>query len=118
MLTVHVQSSPPRVTLLCHGRIVMGVEAETLRCIATSRAERRVVVDMQQVYGLDAAGLGLLVELHCWARERGDRLALAHPSASTRRLLALTGLDSVLEIEGSAAGQEFAPQPERSAMTA
>jgi hypothetical protein len=67
MLTVNVHSGLSAVTLLCHGRIVLGLEAETLRCIVTARPEYRVIVDLQDVYRLDACGLGLLVELHCWA---------------------------------------------------
>ena len=117
MLTVHVESSPPTVTLLCHGRLVLGLEAETLRCIATSRAERHVVVDLQHVHGMDAAGLGLLVGLHCWARERAGCLSIARPSPCVQRLVSLTGLDSVLDIERPQAHAKFIPC-ERSAMTA
>lgn len=100
MLTVNVQSAPPTVTLLCQGRIVLGVEAETLRCIATSRTECRVVIDLQEVHGMDASGLGLLVELYCRARQRSAWLSVANPSPCVRRLMALTNLDSVLEFEG------------------
>ena len=117
MLTVNVQSVPPSVTLACHGRIVLGVEAETLRCIATSRAERRVVVDLQHVHAMDAAGLGLLVELHSWARRRSGCLSVARPSACVRRLLALTNLESVLEVQGSSNQGDFS-DCERSFMTA
>ena len=129
MLTVHVESSPslqhdnagrpgpPAVTLLCHGRLVAGLEAETLRRIATARTERRVVVDLHHVYGMDAAGLGLLAELHCRARQRAGRLSIARPSPWVQRLMSLTALDSVLDIERSQAQAEFIPC-ERSAMIA
>ncbi len=132
MLTVHVENSssaqrantgrakdpgPPTVTLVCHGRIVLGVEAETLRCIAISRQERRVVVDLQHVYGMDAAGLGLLAELHCWARQRAGRLSITRPSPCVQRLVSLTGLDSVLDIERSLLHDDRI-RCERSAMTA
>ncbi len=105
------------VTLLCHGRIVLGVEAETLRCIATSRTERRIVIDLQHVYGMDAAGLGLLVALHCWARQHAVWLNVTRPSPCVQRLVSLTGLDSVLDIERSPAQVDFIPC-ERNAMTA
>jgi anti-anti-sigma factor len=117
MLTVHVESSPPTVTLLCHGRIVLGVEAETLRCIATARTERCVVVDLHHVYAIDAAGLGLLIDLHCWARERAGWLYITRPSPCVQRLASLTGLDSVLDIERPQA-QSDVTRCERSAMTA
>lgn len=117
MLTVHLESSPPTIKLLCHGRIVFGGEAETLRRIAMARTERRVVVDLQSVHAIDAAGLGLLAELHCWARERAVWLSISRPSPCVQRLVALTGLDSVLDIEKLAAHVDLISR-ERSAMTA
>ncbi len=98
MLKVDIQSVPPAVSLLCSGRIVLGVEAETLRCIVTSRPERRVVLDLRGVTVLDAAGLGLLVELHCWAQERSNTLTIANTTPRVRRLIALTNLHSVLSV--------------------
>jgi anti-anti-sigma factor len=105
MLRVDIQSAPPIVKLLCSGRIVLGVEAETLRCMATSRPERSVVIDLQQVHAMDAAGLGLLVELHCRAQRRAAMLTVANPSPCVRRLMALTNLGSVLHVAGAAAGK-------------
>lgn len=119
MLRIDIQSAPPVVKLLCSGRIVLGVEAETLRCMATSRPERLVVVDLQQIHAMDAAGLGLLVELHCRARQRASMLTVANPSPCVRRLMALTHLESVLHVAGSA-GTRIADDDEdgRRAMTA
>ena len=116
MLTVNVQSAPPTVTLLCQGRVVLGVESETLRCIATSRPERRVVIDLRDVSGMDASGLGLLVELHCRAQQESGWVILSNPSACVRRLLAMTNLDTVLEVE-SLQEQDLTGS-ERRAMTA
>jgi anti-anti-sigma factor len=115
MLTVNVHSAPPTVTLLCQGRIVLGVEAETLRCIANSRPERRVVIDLRDVYGMDASGLGLLVELYCRARQRAGELRVSNPSPCVRRLMSMTNLSSVLDIEGL---EQDVDARERRAMTA
>jgi len=98
MLTVNVRSELSAVTLSCRGRLVLGLEAETLRCIARSRAEQQVIVDLHDVYGMDASGLGLLVELHCWAQQRAAELRITNPSLPVQRLFALTNLESVLEI--------------------
>ena len=108
------------VTLLCSGRIVLGVEAETLRCMATSRPERRVVVDLQEVHAMDAAGLGLLVELHCRAQRQAGMLTVANPSPRVRRLMALTRLESVLHVAGTAATEsdDDEDEDERRAMSA
>jgi anti-anti-sigma factor len=119
MLRIEIQSAPPVVKLLCAGRIVLGVEAETLRCMAMSRPERRVVVDLRRIYAMDAAGLGLLVELHCLAQQRAGRLTVANPSPWVRRLMALTNLKSVLQVAGSAATEVTDDdEDERQAMTA
>ena len=104
MLRVDIRSAPPIVKLYCAGRIVLGVESETLRCMAASRPERNLVVDLQQVQAIDAAGLGLLVELHCQALKNSGDLTIANPSPCVRRLMALTNLESVLQLDE---GREF-----------
>jgi anti-anti-sigma factor len=98
MLRVDIHSAPPVVHLLCSGRLVLGVEAETLRCMATSRPERKLVLDLQRVHAIDAAGLGLLVELHCWARDRSHSLVVANPSPRVHKVITLTRLKSVLQL--------------------
>jgi anti-anti-sigma factor len=132
MLTVHVEglpsphqentgrawdAGPLTVTLRCQGRIVLGVEAETLRCLATARTEGRVVLDLQDVCGMDAAGLGLLAELHCRARQRTAWLSIRRPSPCVQRLLGLTGLQAVLNVELAPSALEHVSR-QRSAMTA
>ncbi len=101
MLRVEIESLPPAVTLVCSGRLVLGVEAETLRCMATARPECNVSLELSRVHSIDAAGLGLLVELHHWMRQRAASLTIANPSPAASRLLALTSLDRVLHITGS-----------------
>ena len=118
MLRIEIQSAPPAVTLVCSGRLVLGVETETLRCVATSRPERDVLLDLSRVLGIDAAGLGLLVELHHWAQERSASLTIANPSLPAHRLLGLTGLDRVLRIAGMAATSAAGDSDEWQMMTA
>ena len=98
MLRVEIQSAPTAATLFCFGRIVLGIEAETLRCLALARSECSLVLDLNNVYVMDAAGLGLLVELLCRAQERAGSLTIANPSYRVRRLLELTGLQSIMTI--------------------
>ncbi len=123
MLRVDVQSAPEAVKLLCTGRIVLGVEAETLRCLATARPERCLILDLRAVHAIDAAGLGLLAELHCWTRERNGQLTIANPSLPVRRLLILSRLQAALTIsysaaEAAAAGQASDDDEQQQAMTA
>jgi len=100
MLKVDIQSAPPVVTLACSGRLVLGVEVESLRGIATARPERHLRLDLSRVHGIDAAGLGLLVELNQWAQQRTARLSITNPSSETYRLITLTRLDRVLHLSG------------------
>ncbi len=100
MLRIDIKAAPPNVTLRCCGRIVLGLEAETLRCMATSRTENCLTLDLSGIRALDAAGLGLLVELQCWANRQKKVLRIAQPSLCVRRLIALTNLQSVLQLGG------------------
>jgi anti-anti-sigma factor len=63
-----------------------------------ARSRRLVVLDLAEADAIDAAGLGLLVFLHMSAAIGGMELKLINPTQRTRKLLALTNLDSVLEI--------------------
>ncbi len=101
MLKVDIQSAPPVVTLVCSGRIVLGVEAETLRCMATARSERHLLLELSRVSCIDAAGLGVLVTLHRWAQQRSATLTIANPSPPAYKLIALTSLDRVLHLCGA-----------------
>src|SRR5664279_2593971 len=98
MLTIDVQSAPPAVVLACSGRVVLGMEAETLRCTMLSRSERYVFLDLQDVDVLDAAGLGLLIELYRWADQRNRVLAIVNPSKRVSTIIAITNLRSVLQL--------------------
>jgi anti-anti-sigma factor len=55
-----------------------------------------VVADLTGVTFLDSSGLGVLVQAHRTAVERDNRLIVV-ASPPVRKLLRLTGLDSVLE---------------------
>jgi anti-anti-sigma factor len=56
-----------------------------------------VLADLSRVTFLDSSGIGVLVQAHRTAVERGNRL-LVVASTPVRKLLRLTGLDSVLDI--------------------
>jgi hypothetical protein len=46
MLRIDIHAAHPNVTLRCSGRIVFGLELETLRCMATSRTENCLTLDL------------------------------------------------------------------------
>jgi anti-anti-sigma factor len=55
-----------------------------------------VMADLSQITFLDSSGLGVLVQAHRTALERDNRLVVV-ASPPVRKLLRLTGLDTVLE---------------------
>ena len=101
MLRIEIQSWNGVATLHCYGRVVFGVEAETLRAMVQSRPESNVRLGLAGVEKVDATGLGLLVELQNWARDTGRNLTLIDLSLPVWRLVILTRLCAWLEISYS-----------------
>ncbi|ADB34043.1 anti-sigma-factor antagonist [Kribbella flavida DSM 17836] len=63
------------------------------------RTDGDVVVDLEAVDAIDAAGLGLLVATHRRTQLLGRRLVLRHPVPSVVRILAVTRLHRILSVE-------------------
>lgn len=98
MLRIDMQSANSVATLICTGRLVLGVETETLRSMVLSRKERDIRVDLSAVEKIDASGLGLLVELQAWAQAELRSLIFANLSEDVWRLVIITRLYDSLEI--------------------
>ena len=99
MLRVTVRNKGEIAVFRCTGRMVAGEDAGALwDGVRNAAGKRLVVLDLAEVDAIDAAGLGLLVFLHMSAAIGGMELKLINPTQPTRKLLALTNLDSVLEI--------------------
>ena len=111
MMKIDIHAGPQTATLRCCGRLVLGWETETLRYVAKGRPETCLILDLAGVETVDAAGLGVLVELYCWARQSNKVLTLENPSASVSKLVGLTNLHSVFEIAGPP-GAELADETE------
>jgi anti-sigma B factor antagonist len=58
-----------------------------------------VIVDLEEVDAVDATGLGLLVATHRRTQSLGCQLVLWHPLPSVVRILAVTRLHRVLNVE-------------------
>jgi anti-sigma B factor antagonist len=68
----------------------------------------QVVVDMSGVEFCDSTGMNVLLAAHRRAREQGGDLELAAPPAAIKKILQVTGLESVftvLEDPAKASGQ-------------
>ncbi|HSY91470.1 MAG TPA: STAS domain-containing protein, partial [Candidatus Binatus sp.] len=86
----------------CQGRIVYRDEAaEFSRVVGEVMAQaRRVVLDLSGVSAMDSAGIGELALVQTWAREKNVELKCG-ATGVVRTLLALTNLDSVVEVHES-----------------
>ena len=92
MLKVTLEKLDQAVILHCAGRIVRGDETALL--CAASRNRGPVIIDLENVEAIDAAGIGALVALQA----AGIYTQLINPSEQVRELLQVTQVDSILEI--------------------
>jgi anti-sigma B factor antagonist len=82
----------------CAGKLHHGAGVRALVEAVTAHPTPSIVLDLAAVSGIDAAGLGALVSLCNWARERGLALTIANPSPEVRSLMELTNLDVVIPV--------------------
>lgn len=59
----------------------------------------RLVLDLADLAFVDSSGLRVFVSARESLRERNGELVLRSPSANTERLLSITGLTEVVEVE-------------------
>src|SRR5215472_14330564 len=74
------------------------LQSELAAVIANSAPGTRVVVDMSGVEFCDSTGMNVLLSCLREARERGGELELAAPRPAVKKILQVTGLDSVFTI--------------------
>jgi len=99
MLHVNVQALGAVVIFQCQGRIAMGDEKTIVRNAAHSHADAStLVLDLTQVTGIDAGGLGVLLGLRQWTRSNEIQLKLMNVPNTVQQVLEATKLDRVFEI--------------------
>jgi anti-anti-sigma factor len=118
MLSINHNLAPGAVLLTLKGelRIPQGDQLliEVVEHFVQSRC-RMVLVDLENVTDIDAAGLGALVSARNWVRDAGRRLVLVKPGRRIIELMAITKLLPVFDIlaadvtEPSSARTETAP---------
>jgi len=72
-----------------HGELVSVLSGET---------PVQVVVDMSGVEFCDSTGMNVLLAAHRRSREQGGDLALAAPRPAVRKILHVTGLETVFTV--------------------
>jgi anti-sigma B factor antagonist len=69
-----------------------------------AQGQNRIVLNLTDVDFIDSAGLGELVRTHASVRSHGGQLKLVKPSETVHKLLKITKLDRVFDIEQDEAG--------------
>ena len=64
-------------------------------------AGRCVLLDLQKVTRIDAAGIAALISLYRTACEAGHTFSVSNPSPHVREILALVGLDKILDSQNT-----------------
>jgi anti-anti-sigma factor len=98
MLQFLAQRSGEMVVLQCTGKIVAGEGLKGLQRTATTQRAAALIIDLRQVEALDAAGLGTFLRIKQWCDAQGMNLKFINPGKHVQEVLALTGLNSVLEV--------------------
>jgi len=93
VITVTTHHTADTVILRCQGRLVRGEESSLL-CVAVQEHGKDVVVDLEGVTAIDAAGIGALLSLQA----AGIYLRLVSPTEPVWEVLRLTGLEKVFEV--------------------
>ena len=94
-----------------NGHVVVSVQGELDACTGPMLQARledaveaeggpSIVMDLGAMTFIDSSGLTALVSAHKWLASKQGSLTLSRPTAQTRKILEITGLDRVLTVTG------------------
>ena len=106
MLQLLAQRSGDTVVLQCTGKIVAGEGLKGFQLTATAQRAAALIVDLRRVEALDAAGLGTLLRIKQWCDAQAMNLKFINPGKHVQEVLALTALDSVLDVHPAASDDD------------
>ena len=93
-LSIVVEQHEDRMLVRLRGELDI-VTAPMLES-ALDRANREIVVDLEDLEFLDAKGLGTLAQASARAERHGDRLVVVNADSFAQRVFEVTGLDHLL----------------------
>jgi anti-sigma B factor antagonist len=74
------------------------LHSELAAVIASAAPASRVIIDLSGVEFCDSTGMNVLLSCLRQVQERGGKLELAAPRPALRKILQVTGLDSVFTV--------------------
>ena len=98
------RTTPEEIRVTVFGSIDMDTADELFSAIVIAGmhdGEGRVVVDLGQVTFLDSSGLSALVRGQRKLADEGKRLCIANLSHEAQLVVSLTGVDTLIPIEGA-----------------
>lgn len=98
MLNIRQRQLGDAAILRCCGTLTAGNDTELRNAVRQNFCARLIVVDLENVTSLDAAGIGALVEARQHTMGAGCTLKLINVPPQIAYLLQLTGLSSAFEI--------------------
>jgi len=99
MFSIHTDKIGHMAVVECEGSIVRTDSAFKLRDAVTSQTGANIVVlDLSEVSAIEGGGLGMLVFLQRWARDRDISLKLFNPSRYVRQKLEMVSAMSEFDI--------------------
>jgi len=99
-VAVEVVRSPGRVTLRVTGEIDMSTAPSVHEAaVGAIRHHPTLDIDLSAVTFMDSSGLHMLLATKQLAERRGGHVRLLHPTPSVMRVLEVTGVDGMFEIE-------------------
>jgi len=97
--SMYIDQAPAVVEAGARGEtveLVRGCEQCLVERLQPIVREESVLLDLDAVERIDAAGLAALISLYCDACKTGHSFAVFHPRRHVREILSLVGLDRVL----------------------
>ncbi|MGB8261819.1 MAG: STAS domain-containing protein [Terracidiphilus sp.] len=113
--TINPFATPALFSMGAPPELVRGSEQALVERLRPVVRRENVVLDLEQVERIDAAGIAALVTLYAEAGRAGTSFHVANPRRHVAELLELVGLDSVLVYHTTASLPHSAAQPERCA---
>ncbi|HWC18716.1 MAG TPA: STAS domain-containing protein, partial [Terriglobales bacterium] len=108
MFLINVEDRGEATILCCRGSLVAREAVERFRDIALRYCDGLLLIEASELDRIDAAGVGVWLELHQNAERSGGTVIIADPALWVRECLRLTRVDTVLlvvsraESEGAA----------------
>jgi anti-anti-sigma factor len=89
------------------GRIEIGETIPLRNAVLSQSNASAVVLDLARVSGIDARGLGVLLELREWTQSKGIEFRLINVTKLLQQVLKITRLDSVFDISAQTTAQSM-----------